>query len=48
MPEKKQAPQAPEVPPQARGGCYVMDPETGQVARVESAPADDKPQEAAE
>lgn len=38
MAEKKVAPVAPEVPPQARGGCYVMDPETGKVARAETAP----------
>lgn len=46
MPEKKPAPVAPEVPPQARGGCYEMDPATGKVVRVEPAPVD-QPEEAA-
>lgn len=45
MPDKKPAPVAPEVPPQARGGCYVMDPKTGQVVREKNAP--ETPEEAA-
>lgn len=39
MSDKKPAPLAPEVPPQARGGCYEMDPVTGKVTRVDDVAA---------
>jgi len=44
MTSKKPAP-VPEVPPQAQGGCYEMDPVTGTVTRVDDAPPVEHPAE---